>query len=102
MNQAEYSAEISRLQGQNAYTANTSEGYLKQAGRVTPLEFAEFIRIARDNKVQAFEIGDVRVTFSQLALVPALTPGQEYDKKPDKKGPVVFKGYSETELFGAG
>lgn len=72
---------------------------------MSPSEFKELIDVAKAAKVLAFEVlgdGSVKVTFSQLALVPEVPvnplPLQPV-KDPERK-PQTYQGFSEEQLFG--
>jgi hypothetical protein len=69
---------------------------------LSPEDLDAFLVVAKKHKVLAFEVGDVKVTFSQLALVPEVPvnplPLQPV-KEPERK-PQTYQGFSEEQLFG--
>jgi hypothetical protein len=69
---------------------------------MTPEQLDAYLVVAKKHKVLAFEVGEVKVTFSQLAMVPE-TPANptEMQKVADPtKKPVTFQGFTEKEIFG--
>ena len=66
---------------------------------MTPTEFREFLKVAKEEKVKAFEIGDLKVTFSDVALLPDL-PKINLDQAVTKKDTdkPIWRGYTERDL----
>jgi hypothetical protein len=69
---------------------------------ITPDMFDCFLQAARRNKVQAFEIGDLKVTFNSLALIDNQPAGEmkvAVPPDPDKPKPMSYRGWTEEQLF---
>lgn len=67
---------------------------------MSPEQFHAFLVVAKRHKVLAFEIEDLKVTFSQLALVPEV-PTNPTELKPvadPEKKPITFRGFTEEQL----
>lgn len=70
--------------------------------RMTPEYLDAMLVVAIKRKVLAFEIGDLKVTFSQLAMVPEqpANPTEMQKVADPTKKPITFGGFTEREIFG--
>jgi hypothetical protein len=71
---------------------------------MSPADFAALLEVARAHKVRAFELGDVKVTFSELAFVPEAKTNPTEFKPSSAAGatadpPPNFRGIPLDQLF---
>ncbi len=72
---------------------------------MSPSDFAALLMVAREHRVKAFELGDVKVTFSELAFIPEhkpnpteLVPAGTIQQSSGTE-PTHFRGIPLSQLF---